>query len=448
MIIFKDPHKLAGLDSKEPILLALSGGADSSALLDLLAEHCKKNGSALYAAHVDHMIREDEHERDRRFCEALAKKYGIEIFTLEADLPRIAAESGESLELAARGVRYAFFSEIMRKNNIKILATAHNADDNLETVIFNLARGTGIRGACGIPPVRSFDGGLIVRPILEAEKSDILAYCDRRGLEYVTDRTNADDSYSRNRIRLNVIPELRKINRSAAECATRFSRSLSLDCDFIEKSAEALIESDGSIKISALLSSHLSPARCAVALAYEKVCQSSLETVHIDAVIELCKNGKGFSSISLPSNMRARIENGVLRFIPDQKERRANEFYEINLQTGKNILDRHILLYVDRQNDKNIYKSATQITIASDKIIGSLYARTRKPGDRIFQNGMHKELRKLMNEKKIPPELRDSLPVICDGEGILWVPYVGARDGVCKNLKDTARVVLSFECDA
>ena len=142
MIKFKSPHELAGLSQNEPILLALSGGADSAALLHLLAKYSEHVGCKLFAAHVDHMIRENEHERDCEFCRALAKKYGIEIFVLKADIPALARESGESEELTARRVRYEFFSDIMKENGIKILATAHNADDNLETVLFNLTRGT------------------------------------------------------------------------------------------------------------------------------------------------------------------------------------------------------------------------------------------------------------------------------------------------------------------
>ena len=445
MIKFRSPHELSGLGASEPILLALSGGADSSALLELLAAYCRECGAMLYAAHVDHKIRPGEHERDRRFCEALAKKYGVKLFTLEADLPKIAAESGESLETAARRVRYRFFAEIMAENGIKILATAHNADDNLETMIFNLARGAGLRGTCGIPPVRSFEGGFIVRPILEAEKAEILEFCRERALEFVTDSTNADDSYSRNRIRLRVISELRRINPAAARSATRFSASAALDLDFIEKSAAELVESDGSVKLSSLLSAHPALSRHALSIAFSRVSDASLEGVHIDALLELCNGGKGFSSISLPGNLCARIENRYLRFLPDKIEKNEVGFPEIKLSAGKNTLDRHILLYVECEKGKNIYKSATRMSIASAKIKGGLVARPRRAGDRILQNGMHKDLRKLMNEKKIPPELRSSLPVVLDDEGIIWVPYIGARDGLGRPNNESSFVTLSFE---
>ncbi len=429
MIKFTSPHALAGLPENEPILLALSGGADSAALLDLLARHASEHGCALYAAHVDHLIRADEHERDRRFCESLAARYGIGIFTKKADVPRLAAESGDSLETAARRVRYEFFAEIMKENGIKILATAHNADDNLETLIFNITRGTGLRGVCGIPPTRDFEGGIVVRPILGAKKAEIIAYCDKNGLAYVQDSTNSDVSYARNRIRLNVLPELRRINAGASEAAKSLTESLALDYDFISSEAKKLIAPDGSLPLDALRQAHPALCRHAVALAFAEAADTALEAVHIEAIEELCRKAKSFSRVSLPASMCARIENGALRFLPDDKSEKTTENYEISLRMGKNPITRHIILYVTEQNDKNIYKSATRIILNSDKIIGELVARPRRAGDKILMNGMHRDLRKLMNEKKLPPELRSALPVISDDEGVLFVPYIGARDG-------------------
>ena len=428
MIKFNSPHKLAGLPENEPILLALSGGADSSALLDLLAAYAKEHGCTVFAAHVDHLIRADEHDRDRLFCETLAAKYGIKIFTKKADVPKIAAETGDSLETAARRVRYEFFAEIMKENGIKILATAHNADDNLETLIFNITRGTALRGACGIPPTREFEGGIIVRPILGAKKSEIISYCDENGLSYVTDSTNSDASYARNRIRLNVLPELRHINAEASAAAKSLTESLALDYDFIRSEAEKLI-CDGGIPLDALNEAHPSLRRHAILLAFEKISNTGLESVHIEAILSLCKRSKNFSRVSLPGAMSARIENGYLRFMADKKGATQNENYEITLKMGKNVLPRHIILYVTEQNDKNIYKSATQAKISCDKIMGKLVARPRMPGDKILMNGIHRDLRKLMNEKKLPPERRSEIPVVSDDNGVLFVPYIGIRDG-------------------
>ena len=142
---FVPPHEMLSLPKETPVLLAFSGGADSASLLDMLSVSCKECGAPLYAAHLDHMIRKDEHERDRLFCQKAAENYGIRLFTECADIPAIAKENGQSEELAAREVRYSFFLKIMREYSIPILVTAHNADDNLETLIFNPTRGGGAR---------------------------------------------------------------------------------------------------------------------------------------------------------------------------------------------------------------------------------------------------------------------------------------------------------------
>ena len=168
------------------ILVAFSGGADSSLLLYALHDLCKENDFSLFAAHVNHGIRGDEAIRDRDFCVGVCKKMGIEIFVLDADVPSIARETGKSIESAARDVRYDFFADVMAKNDIDILATAHNADDNLETLIFRLARGTGLRGLCGIDYVTGIAGR-------------------RKTEEHVVARTQRKNELSENICRSNVI---------------------------------------------------------------------------------------------------------------------------------------------------------------------------------------------------------------------------------------------------
>ena len=148
---FRLPSEIAGLPYDTPVLVAYSGGADSGALLHMLCEYSIQNKGKIKiaAAHLNHMIRGKEADRDEAFCRATAQKYGIEFFCEKTDVPAYARERSLSIETAARELRYAFFKRIMRKNNIPILATAHNADDNLETIIMNLARGTGLAGLCG-----------------------------------------------------------------------------------------------------------------------------------------------------------------------------------------------------------------------------------------------------------------------------------------------------------
>ena len=183
------------------------------------------------------------------------------------------------------------------------------------------------------------------------------------------------------------------------------------------------------MSLASLISADPAVARHAIALGFERAASLQLEAVHVDALLELCTRARSFSSLSLPGGMRGRIEGAYLRFSADVRDKKVGGDFEIPLETGKNMLSEHIILYLSPKNEKNVYKCATQETIAFDKIIGGLHARNRRPQDKILLRGMHRDLRKLMSEKRIPPDLRGKLPVICDGAGILYVPFIGVRDG-------------------
>ena len=423
---FTSPYSLAGLNTDEKILVAFSGGADSSALLDMTVRFVG-DPKKVFAAHVDHLIRPDEHLRDLEFCKRTAEKYGIKLFTLTADIPAFSKEIGESLETAARRKRYGFFDSLMAEHGIKILATAHNADDNLETLILNLTRGSGMRGMCGIPPARQFGGGWLVRPILKMSKDSIFSYCEQNSVEYVTDSTNEIDDCSRNIIRLNVIPELKKINPSVVTSASRMSDSAREDDSFFEKlTSEFLSEyniTDG-IPTERINSLHSSIKN----RVFIKIFGTELETVHVKALAHLCLDSVPHSSVSLPGNRRAVIESDRIILDADRQKNKPTTF-SVQLVHGENRISDTFLLYVS-DTDTNIYKSETQGTIASDKICGELYARTRLPGDKIVIGGMHKSLKKLMCDNKIDISLRDRLPIICDSEGIVFVPFIGTCDRV------------------
>ena len=226
---FKAPHLLSKLKPDTPILIGLSGGADSSALLLMLKIYSEQSGAKIYAAHLNHGIRGAEADRDEQFCEKLARSLDIEFFSIKLNIPKIARESGESIESAARRERYDFFNRIMLERSIPILATAHNADDNLETVIFNLTRGSGLSGLCGIPDSRPTENGIVIRPILSMEKKDIVEFCKKNNINYVTDSTNADNDYTRNKIRNQIIPLLKEINSGVIKNTSRATESLKED---------------------------------------------------------------------------------------------------------------------------------------------------------------------------------------------------------------------------
>ena len=426
---------LIGDTEAETVLVALSGGADSRALFDLTAEYCEKKDLFFYAAHVNHGIRGAEAIRDRDFCMALAKDCPRckDIFVLDADVPLLAKTSGRSLELEARLVRYEFFEKIMRDNRILYLATAHNADDNLETLIFNLTRGSGVRGMCGIPEVRELGYGKVLRPILKMTKKEILEYCHARGLDFVTDSTNASTDYSRNLIRAEIIPLLERINPDVRTTATRLSDNMKGICTYAEeKAAEILGASEGSIEADVLANADDAILPFLLSRILSHTCPDvTLESVHIIALKELCLKGREGSSVSIPGGFCGRIRASRLVFEQDTREKPSPLPYELKLTDGKNLLPGGMSLTV-AENGTVSCESEKTAKINLCQIPEVLTARSRLSGDKILSGGMHKSVKKLMCDKKIPSDVRDTLPIVCDKDGILWIPFVAVRDGACR----------------
>ena len=433
---FKAPELLSGLDASEPILVALSGGADSSALLFMLAHYAKESNAKIYAAHLNHGIRGEEADRDEQFCKELASSLCVEFFSKKINVPAIAKQSGESIETAARRERYDFFDNIMRENQIKILATAHNADDNLETVLFNIARGTGLGGLCGIPNSRPTKYGVVIRPILTMEKSEIISFCKNNGISFVTDSTNASIDYTRNKIRNQIIPVLKEINSGATKNASRMTETLKEDSLCLQSMADWFVEElgrDNSIELEKLCGSPASISNRALIVIYDKLSGGkTLEATHIKAIKELAKKGTPHSAVSLPDGIEAVVENGKLYFTQKNEKKAFEGDFEIILKNGENVISESCVdIFINsEQYSKNIYKKSILLSIASDKINGTLIARNRKAGDKILSGGMHKSIKKLMNEKKIDLSLRSRIPIICDDSGVIAVPFVAIRDGV------------------
>lgn len=432
---FRSPALLSGMSEDTPILVGLSGGADSSALLHMLSVYREQSGAKIYAAHVNHGIRGAEADRDEEFCREYAGSLGVEIFVLRADVPALAKERGESVETAARGLRYSYFEQIMRENNIPILATAHNANDNLETVIFNIARGSGLSGVCGIPECRRTDHGIVIRPILSMEKREIIEYCRDNAISFVTDSTNIDTDYTRNLIRAEIIPVMQRINSGAVKNAIRMSESLREDMLCLDHMADELIERQADRSSIGLQSFRSAPAsvanRALIKLYGELTGGKTLEMTHVNALRELAARAVPHSSVSLPAGIVGVIEREALCLCTETKIPEAED-YSIALCEGSNpISQTNTEIFIgNSQNAKNVYKKAIILYIDSAKIKGELFARSRKPGDSIRTRGMTKSLKKLLCEKKIPLELRARLPIICDSDGTLAVPFVAIRDGM------------------
>ena len=222
------------------VLVGLSGGVDSVMLLCFLLEYRRRHGGdyTIAAAHINHGIRGEEAERDAAFCKTICDSLGVELITKAFDVPTIARGSHIGIEESARIVRYSAFDMIISgRDDISTLAVAHNMSDSAETVVFNILRGSGARGASGIRPVRDN----IIRPLIGVSKDEIRSSADSFGLSYVVDSTNLSDDYTRNYIRHEVIPSLSHITPDPERMISRFADNMRSDEDYITSVAEDFV---------------------------------------------------------------------------------------------------------------------------------------------------------------------------------------------------------------
>ena len=410
------------------VLVGLSGGADSVMLLLLLIEFRIREQASfpIIAVHVNHMIRGKEADRDEKFSRDLAEACGVEFTSRKVDVPAIAKELGVGVEEAARNVRYSEFEKIISgRNDISVIATAHNATDNAETVLFNIARGCGARGAAGIAPIRDN----IVRPLISVEKSDITNALDLAGIKYMTDSTNYSTEYSRNYIRHNILPLLERINSNYIASISAFSASLREDVDFIELSAVDFLNKHRGAHVtrSDLVSLHPSLLSRVILLLAKEQGLTSLERVHVSHISQLLR-GDNFK-YSVPSGYTFLCERGICRFVPSLQHSDAEFYQELNM--GANKLSGYnavISLGAMDDSSRKVYKFSIHADLSSAIINGSLYVRFRKNGDSYRYGSMTRKLKKVFNDMDIPPSIRDRIPIVCDENGVLWVPGLPVRD--------------------
>ena len=418
------------------VLVGFSGGADSVLLMHFLIEYRRRFFDfPILAVHVNHMIRGDEAERDERFSECVCSTLDVEFMSVSVDVPRLASEMGVGTEEAARIARYSEFSKIISgRDDISVIAVAHNATDNLETMLFNMMRGTGARGIAGIAPLRDN----IIRPLIDIDKGSIVRLLDECGIAYVTDSTNLSDEYTRNYIRNRVIPPMREHFPAPERAASRLSRALRLDDDYITSVAQDFIVTHPVIHVSDFSSLHFAVfARVAMLLAAE--CGSVLEQTHIRAIYDRL-DGTDFC-ISLPSRATFACERGVCSFAPCREDDRAELFFK--LDCGVNHLsgfDADLVLSetpIDKTS-LNVYKNSIHADLSSAIIEGEIYLRSRREGDSLFYGGHTHKLKKVFCDLKIPNSHRAKIPLLCDDKGVVWVPGLAVREDVPKGTAPAA----------
>ena len=403
------------LQAGDRVICAVSGGADSVALLFAMYLLRQQLGIQVEAAHFNHHLRGDESDRDEAFVRSFCQDYDIPLHVGGEMV--VAGKKG--LEAAARDARYAFLKSLPGK-----IATAHTADDNAETVLMHLIRGTGLQGLGGIRPMQ----GQLIRPMLRVTRQEVLAFLEQWNLPHVEDSSNESDAFLRNRIRHHVMPLLYQENPRLAENLSRMAMGLGEDAAYLASLAEreTLPDVDQLQSLPPSLRSRM------LAQFLRRSGVAEPEQTHIDLVQGLLQSKKPSAWACLPGGVVIRREyNRLTAQMPQPllQEIRLTCPGKVNLPG----------LQIRCEPAQTLVNTATSFTVCPK---GALYLRSRRTGDTIRLPGGSKSLKKLMIDRKIPAADRDSIPVLCDDGGILGVWSIGAnQDRVAKQLPG---VTISF----
>lgn len=420
------------LTAGDSIVVGVSGGADSVCLLHALLLLRGEFGITVKAAHLNHMLRGDESDRDQAFVQDLCKRLQVELAVEAADVAAIAKSRGISIEEAGRAARYEFFArekftggEAAGGNKV---ATAHNLNDSVETVLLNLARGTALRGLCGIPPVR----GDIIRPLIECERGEIEAYCKKNGLDFVTDSTNLANDFARNKIRHHAVPALLSVNAGFWRHAAGTLAALRQDADFLD----ALAQTERT-ELSAEYLALEKPVRYRMLAGMLSDCDIPVDGARLARLNAIVKAGSGAEQLGERYFFRAdghrfgicEVRAATAAFCVPVDIPRAQETREIAVFSNKKLRLMNTDCEYYEENIKYIAKDLKN-ALNCDRIIGSLVLRQKLPADsvRLIGRNCTKTLRKLFQEKKLTDMERERLFVLADGEGVVWVEGFGAAE--------------------
>lgn len=475
--LYMEEHQM--LNPGESVLAGVSGGADSVCLFAILLQICKRNGNQLHVIHVDHGVREDS-SLDAKYVEELCRRENVPFYLEKVDMVGYAKERGLSSEEAGRALRYKLFASYKEKLDISKIAVAHNENDCAETMLFNLFRGTGLKGLSSIQPVRED----IIRPILCLTREEIEDYLAQTGLEFRTDSTNASDAYARNRIRHHIIPYAQaEVNEQVVSHMFETAKQLSQIERYLEKQGEKAYkecvtgEEDAlridlkSLKMVDSVLQNMVLLNCFSALTpYRK----DITSTHIEALIRFADT-TGSKKMQLPYGLTAKKEYDILWLLRESEEEKESgagvkgmsskdetdgaEYCllqapcsveqidslrgEIYLE-GLGKLSYELVTGPDAVQEicQNIPENQYTKCFDYDKITRVVTVRKRRTGDYIFCDAnMHKKtIKDYMINEKIPKTQRDNLWLIADGDHIIWIPGFRISEG-CKINENTKRIL-------
>ena len=424
----------------DKVVVGVSGGPDSIALLYFLHQIKDRYSLSLHVAHLNHMLRGDEADKDTEYVVKFCEGLNVPCTVKYVDIKEMAKQNGLSSEEAGRKARYEFFSDVLKETNGHKVALAHNLNDQAETIIMRIMRGTGLDGLCGIKPFRDH---IYIRPLLYTSRCEIEEYCSKNNLLPRIDKTNLETIYTRNKIRLELIPYIKEnFNTNIESTISSMTDILSEDNDFIEGYADEIYnkisikkENKVLIDIDDINRLHDSIKKRVIRKAINDVKGDliSIESKHIDIIMSIIDRAETGIAIDLPKNLKAKVEYGKLIIIRQQEHNKYRLFRDVYIPSRVYIDEINCIFnfsILDLKDNKNIdYKNKNKAKVRFikyfdyDKIKGNLSIRYRKDGDYIIPLGMRgrKKLKDYFIDKKVPRDRRDEIPLIALGQEILWI---------------------------
>ncbi|WP_048570145.1 tRNA lysidine(34) synthetase TilS [Clostridium cylindrosporum] len=410
------------------IVVGFSGGPDSLSLLHILLSLKDEYNLSIHAAHVNHMIRGEEATRDEEFSRLFSRENNITFHLLRVDVNSLAKKNKISSEEAGRKVRYEFFNDILDSIGGGKIALAHNLNDNAETIIMRILRGTSISGMGGISPVREN----IIRPIINCRREEIEKYCIDNNLNPVIDSTNLEEIYTRNKIRLKVIPYIKEnFNKNILENLHANSHIARDEEDMITSLAREMVKNikrENGYSLEEFNKLHIAMKRRVLRCIIESTFKSlkGIESKHIDLIINLINKGESGKKLDIKKGLVLRINYGVFNIILEEKKSKEVDFISHNILKGRIIINGYSIdSSIINREEMDLADSTTKY-FDLDKISGEVVVRLRQNGDYMYLKGLNgkKKLKDIFIDMKIQREVRDSIPIIAVGSEVLVIPFI------------------------
>jgi tRNA(Ile)-lysidine synthase len=435
-----------GLRRDDRILLAISGGADSVALLHALLELRSRFGYRLACAHLNHRLRGDESDRDERFVRELCAR--LEVHLTIGDAPEL-EPSMPNLEERARDVRHAFLRRTADSLSADFIALAHHGDDQAETVVLRLLRGTGVTGLCAMAPAGPEK---LIRPMLAVSREQIGAYLDARGVTFVSDSSNVSPAIVRNRVRLELMPMLERdfapgLRGRLVELADEMNEVSDLMNELAQRELDSRLRTYHELELTNFAVMHPALQRAMIRsfIAYVKGDLRGIGRIHVDSIRRLSLEGPPNGQLDLGAGWKAEREYGRLRLVRGRRAEQIEDFQVTIAIPGRTLIESAALEFAAEVVPfaaAELPAVESEALLDYERIDRELVVRNFKPGDRIVPIGMDgsRKVKRIFIDRKLPRPRRASFPIVTMGRQIVWLP--GLARGNAALLSSNTRKVL------